>query len=124
MVARQVATASPKITPGRRVRAISAAMIVPLPKALVRINTSPGCAPALVIGRSARPVTVKPMVSSAPVEEWPPTISAPAWAKTFAASSMISASVRVPKVSDRRGRMTWASAACGFAPMAKMSPSA
>jgi hypothetical protein len=44
-------------------------------------------------GSSARPVTVKPSVSSAPVVVWPPTISAPSAAKISEAASRISARV-------------------------------
>ena len=122
ITAKATATASPKITPETRAMAISAAMIVPDPKGLVRINISPGTAPALVIARAASPVTVKPIVNSAPTDVCPPTTSAPAAPKTAAASAMISASISDPFSGDIRGKMICASATCGSAPIAQMSP--
>ncbi len=67
---------------------------------------------------------MKPMVSSDPSEVWPPTISAPASANTTPAAAMISASQSPCIASVMRGRITVASAACGVAPIAQMSPSA
>ena len=104
--------------------AISAARIVPEPSGLVRISASPSLAPALVSACWARPVTVKPSVSSAPWLVCPPTTSAPALAKTSAAAPITSAKVRACNVGDRRGRITCAKATCGVAPMAQISPMA
>ena len=120
----QVCQTSPSINPGTRASAISAARIVPEPRGFVRISASPGRAPPLAITRGAIPVTVKPMVSSAPSVEWPPTMSAPASRSTRAASSMISASMRACRSGPIGGSAICARAVCGAAPIAQMSPSA
>ncbi len=88
MLVKAAATALPGAA-----RSISAARIVPVPSGLVRISAAPGRAPDFRIGRSARPVSVKPSVSSLPIEVWPPTISAPAAVKTCAAACIISRNV-------------------------------
>jgi hypothetical protein len=109
----------------RAARRISAARIVPEPRGFVRISASPGRAPASVTaGPSARPVTVKPSVSSAPVVVWPPTISAPSAAKISLPRQGVPRGSSPEAPATAGGRMIWASAACGAAPMAQMSPSA
>ena len=65
---------------------------------------------------SHRPVRVKPMVISSPIELWPPTISAPAVRMTSLAVVMISVIVRCCSSADMRGRMIVAVAACGARP--------
>ena len=55
--------------------------------------------------RATRPVTVKPIVISAPCVVWPPMISAPASAMTSCAADMISASVRACSGPLIRGRI-------------------
>ncbi len=105
--------------------AISAAMMVPMPMGLVRSSTSPGTAPPLPMARAARPVTVKPMVSSAPSEVWPPTISAPAALKTSpAACHDLGQHLAALFRATSGGRVICASATCGAAPIAQTSPSA
>jgi hypothetical protein len=91
----------------------------------VRISASPACPPASVTGaRSRSPVTVNPTVSSAPIDECPPSTLAPAGGEDVMRRAHHLAQPRALQPRLQRGRMTVATADCGAAPIAQTSPSA
>ncbi|MMZ63661.1 hypothetical protein D1872_259300 [compost metagenome] len=93
-------------------------VIIPTPIGLVKINRSPGLAPALVLTLSGwtSPVTARPNFGSLSSMEWPPTNVAPASFTLSAAPRRMSARMLLSRV--EMGKATILSTVSGFPPMA------